>query len=184
MARTKTLSDDEVLDAALALMHAGGVGELTFAALAGRCGLSAATLVQRFANKKELVQRTLLHAWDRLDALTGELAATAPPTPAGAIELLVGLSGQYEGAEAYGEGLLLLREDVRDPVLRARGVAWEEALTAALDARLAGEGVGSALAAQWQGSLTWWAFRADRPLGEFLTERLGAFLAMVGEPRT
>lgn len=184
MTRPKTQTDGAVLDAALALVHEGGVAELTFSALARRCGLSAATLVQRFTNKQALIRRTLLHAWDGLDARTRELAETTPRTPDGAIELLIGLSEQYEGIESYGSGLLILREDVRDPELRARGVAWEAELTAALDARFgetesAPEGVGFALAACWQGSLTWWAFRADQPLRDFLAERLGAFVGML-----
>lgn len=187
MPRPKTQTDDQVLDAALALVREDGLDSLTFAALARRCGLSAATLVQRFINKTTLAQRTLLHAWDELDALTGELASATPRTPAGAVELLVGLSGDFGCIESYGEGLLLLREDVRDPVLRARGAAWEEALTAALEERFATApsappGIGYALAAYWQGSLTWWAFRADQPLRDYLTGKLNAFMTMLGIP--
>jgi AcrR family transcriptional regulator len=185
--RPKTQTDGEVLAAALALVRDNGVGNLTFSALSSRCGLSTATLVQRFTNKASLLQRTLLHAWDELDALTQELAAAAPRTPGGAVELLVGLSEQYGGIESYGNGLLLLHEDVRDPVLRARGAAWESELTAAIEARFAAvpeapAGIGYALAAFWQGSLTWWAFRADRPLRGFLIEKLSAFVAMLGVP--
>jgi AcrR family transcriptional regulator len=184
MTRPKTQTDAQVLDAALALVSDEGLAGLTFAALAKRCGLSAATLVQRFTNKAALAQRTLLHAWDDLDALTRELASTTPHTPQGAVELLIGLSGNHGDAETFGEGLLLLREDLRDPVLRARGVAWEDALTAALDARFIGvpaapAGIGSAMAAYWQGSLTWWAFRAAPPLHDYLEDRLNAFIAMV-----
>jgi hypothetical protein len=108
--------------------------------------------------------------------------------PGGAVELLIGLSGDYSHGDDFGQGLLLLREDVRDPVLRARGAAWEEALTAALDARFASDpgapaGVGYAMAAHWQGSLTWWAFRADQPLREYLADKLNAFVAMIGAGR-
>ncbi|MFC4336808.1 TetR/AcrR family transcriptional regulator [Salininema proteolyticum] len=185
MPRPKTKSDGEVLDVALALIAERGPESLTFAALARESGLSAATLVQRFANKAALAQRTLLHAWDRLDDATRELDATAPPTPRGAIDLLIGLSEEHRDIEAYGNGLMLLREDVRDPVLRERGAAWEVLLTAALDRRFvsvpgAPAGVGYALAAYWQGSLTWWAFRADRPLRDFLYEKLHEFIAMLG----
>ena len=77
--------------------------------------------MQRFKSKAGLVQSTLLHAWDRLDEKTAALAAAVPKTPEGAIELLVALSRDYGGIEAYAEGLLVLREDLRDPVLRARG---------------------------------------------------------------
>lgn len=189
MPRPKTQTDGEVLDAALAVVREGGVRSLTFSALASRCGLSSATLVQRFTNKTSLLQHTLLHAWDELDALTRELASTTPRTPDGAIEFLLGLSEQYGGIESYGNGLLLLREDVRDPVLRARGTAWEYALTTALESRFATFpeapiGIGYALAAYWQGSLTWWAFHADRPLRDFLIDKLSDFLAVLGVPES
>src|SRR5690348_16038449 len=125
MPRPKTLSDEEVLKAAHRLIHARGPEDLTFARLGRECGLSAATLVQRFASKAGLIQATLLHAWDGLDAKTASLAARVPKTQAGAIALLVGLSRNYGGIEAYANGLLVLREDLRDPALRARGAAWK-----------------------------------------------------------
>ena len=130
MPRHKTLSDRDVLAAAHKLIHERGPEALTFESLARACGLSASTLVQRFGTKAGLKQSTLLHAWDRLDEKTASLAATVPKTAAGAIELLVALSRDYGGIEAYAEGLLVLREDLRDPVLRARGAAWKACLSA------------------------------------------------------
>jgi AcrR family transcriptional regulator len=184
MTRHKTRSDESVLDSALAVALDKGVHRLTFAALAEHCGLSAATLVQRFANKANLTQRTLLHAWDNLDAQTRELASTVPKTPDGAVRLLVGLSPRHGEIDAYGQGLLMLREDLRDPVLRKRGVAWEAALTAALTECFASvpdapSGIGFALAAHWQGALTWWAFGAERPLDEYLTGSLNSVVEML-----
>ena len=171
MPRPKTRSDEDVLDAAMALLRDG---RLTFAALAETSGLSGATLVQRFGSKDELRQRALLRAWDHLDARTAELAAQ----PIDAIELLVGLSGQYDEIEQYAENLAILREDLRDPVLRARGAAWELELVAALDARC-GAGSGSLLAAHWQGAVTWWAFRPDERLDEHLRESLGRLVKLL-----
>jgi len=173
-----------VLDAALALVHSSGVDRLTFAALADRCGLSAATLVQRFGSKPALTQRTLLHAWDKLQARTLELASSVPKTPDGAVELLVGLSRHDDDVEAYAEGLLILRGDLRDPVLRSRGVAWEAALTAAICECFAAvpdapSEIGFALAAHWQGALTWWAFGAQRPLDDYLAESLRSLISVL-----
>lgn len=185
MPRSKSQSDEQVLDAALALVHSsGGVDRLTFAALADRCGLSAATLVQRFGTKPALTQRTLLHAWDKLQARTLELASSVPKTPDGAVELLVCLSHHDGDVEAYAEGLLILREDLRDPVLRSRGVVWEAALTTAIGECFASvpdapSGIGFALAAHWQGALIWWAFGAQRPLDDYLAESLRTLISML-----
>jgi len=184
MPRPKTLPDRDVLEAALGIIHTRGPEALTFASLAEACGLSAATLVQRFKSKDVLKRSALLHAWDRLDEATAGLAGTVPRTPKGAIALLVDLSGNYGGIETYAEGLLVLREDLRDPALRARGAAWRAALTAALDACFAGtenapQGVGLLMAAQWQGSLLWWGFDPKGKIEHHVEQSLHAFVAAV-----
>lgn len=168
MPRPKTQTDTDVLEAAHRLLHAEGPDALTFARLAQYCGLAPATLVQRFKSKDGLKQAALLHAWDKFDARTAELARQVPKTPAGAIKLLSALSGSYDGIEAYTRGLLVLREDLSDPVLRARGAAWRRALSKALDqcfATSAGrpKDMGLLTASYWQGSLLWWGFE---PVGD------------------
>ena len=182
MPRPKTQSDQEVLKSAHTLMHARGPEALTFATLAAACGLSGATLVQRFKTKEKLIQATLLYAWDRLDERTAALSAKAPKTPAGAIRLLAKLSGSYGGIEAYASGLLVLREDVRDPVLRARGTAWKAALSQALEACFAGtphkpRDIGLLMATHWQGSLLWWSFDPNQNVAAYVEANLKRFIA-------
>jgi AcrR family transcriptional regulator len=184
MPRQKILSDRDVLAAALRLMHEQGPEALTFAALSGASGLSGATLVQRFGTKAALRQAALLHAWDRLDEKTAALAEKAPRTPAGAVRLLVGLSRDYGGIETYVEGLLVLREDLRDPVLRARGAVWRDVLSAVLDQCFAvvphaPRGIGLMLAAQWQGSLLWWGFDPREPVERYVEKSLKRFVAAI-----
>ena len=184
MPRHKTLPDRDVLAAAHKLIHERGPEALTFESLARACGLSASTLVQRFGTKAGLKQSTLLHAWDRLDEKTASLAATVPKTAAGAIALLVALSRDYGDIEAYAEGLLVLREDLRDPVLRARGAAWKACLSSALDdcfSAVAGapQGIGLLIAAQWQGSLLWWSFDPQGELDGFVEDSLKRFVSAI-----
>src|SRR5262245_54292235 len=192
MPRPKTLSDQEVLAVAHRLIHAEGPEALTFARIAEACGLSAATLVQRFKSKAGLIQSTLLQAWDGLDERTASLAATMPRTPAGAIKLLVGLSRNYGGIEAYANGLLVLREDIRDPTLRARGAAWKLALSRALDDRFAAvprtpQGIGLLMATHWQGSLLWWSFdprgKVERHVENSLKRFVTAITSRPARPR-
>lgn len=184
MPRPKTQSDEDVLAAAHRLIQADGPEALTFARLADYCGLAPATLVQRFKTKAGLMQATLLHAWDGLDARTAKLAADMPKTPSGAVRLLTALSGSYGGIDAYAEGLLLLREDLRDPVLRARGSAWRRALTKALDQCFAGvpaapKNVGLLMASHWQGSLLWWGFEPQEDVARFVEKSLKRFVAAI-----
>ncbi|MBZ9673064.1 TetR/AcrR family transcriptional regulator [Mesorhizobium sp. ES1-3] len=184
MTRPKTRSDEQVLEAALRLIYEHGPEALTFERLAKACGLSGATLVQRFKNKAQLKQRTLLHAWDGLDDKTGTVAAAVPRTPAGAIELLVALSQGYGGIETYAEGLLVLREDLRDPVLRARGAAWKAVLCAALSACFAEiddppQDLGLLMASHWQGSLLWWSFDPTIEVAVYVEASLNRFVAAI-----
>lgn len=178
------MPDRDVLKAALKLMHENGPEALTFAALGARSGLSPSTLVQRFRNKEELARAALLHAWDELDARTEAAIAAAPATPEGAVDILVSLSGAYGGIEAYAEGLLMLREDFRDPALRARGTAWGEVLCKAICACFAStpdapKAIGSLMASQWQGCLLWWGFNPVRPVDTHVRESLEAFVSAI-----
>jgi len=184
MPRPKTLSDEDVLDAAHRLIHERGPEALTFASVARACGLSSATLVQRFKSKAGLIQGALLHAWDRLDEKTARLAASAPKTTDGAIQLLVALSRDYGGIESYANGLLVLREDLRDPVLRSRGAIWKAALSRALDdcfpeVSCAPQGIGLLMASQWQGSLLWWSFDPQGNVESFVEDSLTRFVLAV-----
>lgn len=181
MSRPKTRTDTDVLQAAYRLMHRGGPGALTFAAVGRAAGLSPATLVQRFGSKAGLTRATLLHAWDRLDERTAALSAAAERTPAGAVALLVALSGDYGGIEAYADGLLVLREDLRDPVLRARGAAWRDVLSRGLEACFpeGPRGIGLLMASQWQGALIWWGFDPRGELAAFVEGELTRFVAAI-----
>ncbi|MEQ9811235.1 MAG: TetR family transcriptional regulator [Azospirillaceae bacterium] len=191
MPRPKSLSDREVLETANRLLHAHGPEGLSFGKLARACGLSSSTLVQRFANKDGLMRATLMHAWDGLDARTASLAARLPRSPEGAVRLLVALSQDYGDIERYADNLLILREDLRDPVVRARGKAWKGALSAVLEDCFAGQpgmvpgvvpGIGLMLAAQWQGALLWWSFDPEGPVERFVEARLRAFVAALTGP--
>jgi len=188
MPRAKTLSDGEVMDAATAILRARGPEGLTFQSLSAACGLSAATLVQRFQTKAKMKQAVLLHAWDALDRKTTELAASVPRTPEGAIALMAGLSASYGDIETYAEGLLVLREDLRDPILRARGAVWKQALVEVLDACFAGspglpDGMGLLAATHWQGALLWWSFDPQGPIEKHVESSLAGFVAALAGRR-
>jgi AcrR family transcriptional regulator len=187
MARPRTVSDEAILDAANDVMQRLGPEAVTFAAVGARAGLSPATLVQRYGSKDALVRAALLRAWDQLDALTeaGDIAASLDSD--GAVELLVGLS-DYGDHDQFAEGLLLLREDMRDPLLRARGERWGMALALALGRRLTPDParqllLGRLMASQWQGSLLWWGFSRHGSVADFVAAELRAWLETI-EPKT
>jgi AcrR family transcriptional regulator len=189
MPRPKILPDSEVLKAAYALVHRHGPDALTFSTLAQACGLSASTLVQRFKSKADLVRSALSYAWDGLDEKTAIFSAKVPKTPAGAVQLLTLLSKDYGKIEAYADALLILREDLRDPVLRARGAKWKAVLTRALEDCFAAvphapRGIGLLMAAQWQGSVLWWSFDPKGKVEDYVEDNLERFVsAIVSAPQ-
>lgn len=187
MPRPRTLPDEQLLAMVLALVRVEGPDAATFAAVSKASGLSGSTLVQRFATKAGMLRAALLYAWERLDAETTRLAESVPKTPEGAIALLTGLSRDYgDDPSAYAEGLLLLREDFRDPVLGARGAAWGAALTAALAERLAGQNEPQTIArlmlSQWQGCLLWWGFSSEGAVAGYVEAELRLMLKALGIP--
>ncbi|NYH93206.1 TetR/AcrR family transcriptional regulator [Actinopolymorpha rutila] len=173
MPRKRTVPDEALLSTALSIVRASGPDALSFGSLAARVDLAASTLVQRFGSRANLLRAALLFAWDRLDEETARACAEAPAGPEGVVDLLVRLTGQYDPGDSADSGdfadqLMLLREDLRDPVLRARGQAWLDTLATGVEERLDGvpgdvpggvPGLGELLVAQWQGSLTVWGFR-------------------------
>jgi AcrR family transcriptional regulator len=182
MPRKRSVPDEVLLDAALTVVNSTGPRSLTFAALAERSGLAASTIVQRFSTKAGLLQAALLRAWDLLDAATAAAVARAGPGPDGVVEMLVRLTGQYASdSSAYADQLLVLREDLRDPVLRDRGRRWVATLAAAVEQRLdAGDGtagLGTLVIAQWQGTLTVWSFTRTAPPVDVVRAALEELLA-------
>lgn len=184
MARQRSLPDERVLEITLALMHRLGPQAVTFAAVAAETGLSGATLVQRFGSKPAMVRAALDLAWTRLETATAEAIAACPPTPDGAVALLAGLSHGYGDIDSYADGLMVLREDLRDPELRARGAAWGAGLATAIDRCFPDRpGAGRLMITQWQGALIWWGFAPDRPIDRVVAENLGSLAGLLaGRP--
>jgi AcrR family transcriptional regulator len=188
MPRKRTIPDEDLLDAALGLVREVGPDAVSFGVLATRVGLAPSTLVQRFGSKAGMLRAALLRAWQQLEAATDEAIATAPDGPGGVVELLVSLTGQYDEHD-FADQLRVLREDLRDPVLRELGDAWFAALTAAVDVRLAGpsggaNGLGRLVVATWQGTLTVWSFTREAPVVDVVRRTLEELLdRLASQPR-
>lgn len=183
MPRRRVKPDQDLLDAAMDIVREHGPTALTFAALSARVGLAPATLVQRFGTKADLLHAALARAWDLLEAETATADAAASLDASGAVDFLVQLSGTHEQRD-YPDQLLVLREDLRDPVLRRRGQAWLASVTGALDRRLDGAaGMGALLVAQWQGTLAVTAFSPETSLASAVRRNLDDLLSRAGADR-
>lgn len=169
MSRRKTISDEQLVDKILPAVMIHGPSSLSFVTASEASGLAAATLVQRFGTRAGMVEAVLLRAWDHLDETTAAADAGSSSDPAGAIELLLSLTNSDTAEYDFTDGLLLLREDIRNPVLRARGAEWGSRLAGALGRRLCNDAdratqLGWQMASLWQGTLVWWAFQRDDKL--------------------
>ncbi len=185
MARPRKIADVDVVEAVAALIARDGPNALTFSSASAVTGLSPATLVQRYGTRDALLRAGLGCMWDQLDLATAAADAVHPVDPDGAVALLLALSSGYGAGEEAAAGLLLLGEDLKDPVLRARGAAWHAALVAAVGRRLSVDParqtqLGRLLASQWQGAVHWWAFTHEGPLRGHLRRELGDWLSAVG----
>lgn len=178
--RPRTVSDETLLDAALEIVYRNGPGSLSFGTLAAEVGLAGSTLVQRFGTKADLLRATLLRAWDRLEETTAAAIAVAPTGEDGIVELFVALTASHDENDD-AEQLPVLREDLRDPILRRRGERWLASLAAAVDARLdeAAPAIGHLVVAQWQGTVTVWGFTRKGRLDHAIRNALSQLLVRI-----
>ena len=187
MPRTKTLSDEQVLDAvARVLLRLGP--RFTLADAGAETGLSPATLLQRFGSK-----RGLLLAFAKAAAADAEApferARAERKSPLGALELaLVGGAKPLRGRQEVANSLALLLDDLADEEMRAAAVqharTTEKAIRALLEAAItAGELKGGdpaelALAVQavYNGAIIQWALRGSGSFAAFLDRVLAPLL--------
>ncbi len=136
MPRSKTVTDDAVMDAALRLVERGGPAGLTFAAVGREVGLAPATVIQRFGSKKGL----LLAVAGREAGSGGEairLAAARHRSPLRALTAgLLRMSSSVGSPEAMANHLAFLQMDLSDPDFHRLALAHAEAVRAEIEALL------------------------------------------------
>lgn len=188
MPRPRTISDEAILDAVLALAHRVGPARVTLAAVAAEAGLAAATLVQRFGTKRDL----LLAADKRgVDLWVGALdRATAPSPLARVVEGLVLAVDPQTTPEQMANSVAMLQLDLAEPDFHAETLRGARAvrariaddLTAALAAgELPANTDVAALAklveTTYHGAMIGWAIHREGTLTDWMREQLEAVLA-------
>ena len=182
MARPRTIADADVLAAAARVVGKLGPARLTLAAVGDACGLSPATILQRFGSKRALLLALAAHGRDDVAAVF-RAAREREPSPRAAIaEALCALASTVTTPAELANHLAFLQLDLTDPDFHrlardhARALERELAALVAAAAR-AGELAGRdpaptarALLVTYNGSLLSWAID---PEGELL-DRLRA----------
>ncbi len=176
MPRPRTIPDADVLSAAARVVGRDGPGRLTLAAVGAECGLSPATIVQRFGSKRGLLLALAAYGRDDVAAVFAAAREREPSPRAAIVEALCALSRGVETPGELANHLAFLQLDLVDPELHvlARDHARETrrelaALVAA--ATSAGElapadsaALARALLVTYNGSLVSWAIDPDGAL--------------------
>ena len=173
--RRKLISDEEILERALAVMARRGPGGFTMADVAREVGVATATLFQRFGDKQTLVERAFAGdnqrfvAW--LQDLPGGVGADA------VVQVYAEATKLFGDNPSLADHLLWLREDIRDPTLNRLARDRFSLFRAAIVARLPpmpipAERAADLLDALHHGAVVQWALEPRGRLADFVTDRL------------
>jgi AcrR family transcriptional regulator len=172
--RRKQRSDDQILDEADAVMQRLGP-DFTLADVSRICGLSPATLVQRFGDKRGLIVRAAARRNHRfVSVLAGAPRATGVDA---VIDLFWSVTPGEQEEVALAEQLHWMRDDLRDPDLNSFARERRERLHAAVMERLPPLPIQAAraarlLEAQWRGALLQWALEPKGALSDYVADSL------------
>ena len=181
MARRKTISDDAVLDAALAVMFRRGPADFTLADVSAQIGIAPPTLIQRFGDKRRLmvaaVARDNETFFRMLEALPSGRGAEA------VIGVFLLLTPDADDADRFADQLLWLHQDMRDADLNALALRRFQRLHAAVaermpDLALPAERAALLVDAQWQGALIQWGMHRQGRLADYVTQCLTSWFAL------
>ncbi|NHA69798.1 TetR/AcrR family transcriptional regulator [Phycicoccus flavus] len=193
MARPRTVTDEQLLDAAARVLMAGGPDRFTLAAAAAEAGVSAATFVGRFGSK-EAIPLLLSRRWVAgLDAeLAGCVAGTESPLQR-LREVALQSYRDLDHPDTAANQLAVLavdlqRADLRELLDSGWGIVRRHLARHAAAATTAGELHGApaperlarVVAAAMEGGCLSWSVRPDGPL----VDRLAADLDTILDPYT
>jgi AcrR family transcriptional regulator len=181
MPRTKSISDQAVLEAAAKVMFATSPQDFTLAAVATAVGIAPATLLQRFGDKQRLIVAVVKQ--DNAGFARDLAALPVKRSEAAVIDVFRLLTPNTRNAARFGDGLLWLRQDMRDPDLNRLARERFSLLRRALAQRMPPLAVSSDQAArlieaQWQGALNQWGIEPDGGLQDFVVRALKAWFKL------
>ena len=180
MPRPKLRSDDEILDAAVAVLRDRGPLAFTLSDVAAAVGLSRAALIQRFTNRDTLLvrmmRRSIAQARVHLDAIP------IGPGPQGLWTFLQSLLRSMNTRYDFSVNFLITWYELQVPELRALARQRTRAAIAELDRRLprgAPAGAAPLLHAVIAGAATQWTTEPRGTLADYVLAQLAATLRLM-----
>jgi AcrR family transcriptional regulator len=183
MPRTKTISDDDILDRALPLMTRTGPGGFTLAELGRDVGIAPATLLQRFGSKQKLIECAFARDNVRFMAW---IEALPPGTGAEAvIKIYVDATKLFGDSPNMADHLLWLREDIRDPTMNRLAlerfkIFRGEIVKRMPRLRISANAAARLLDAQHHGAVIQWALEPRGKLDAFVARALRDWFRLAG----
>jgi TetR/AcrR family macrolide resistance operon transcriptional repressor len=185
MARTQTVSDDEIFMAAQNVITRRGVHGFTLKDVASEVGLSRAAIILRFQSTHELKVRLM----DRMADAFISLLAKLPTAPGGDSLLAVaafigGHLGRRESVPSYFANYTAnMEERELAAIERRRGAALRAAiLTAMPESRIERETAAALFNAHLTGTIMNWVAADDEDSVAFLVYKTKAWLRLAGIP--
>jgi AcrR family transcriptional regulator len=183
MPRRKLVSDEEILERALPVIARAGPAGFTLADIAQEIGLSPATLLQRFGDKKSLVERAFAQDNVRFERWIADLPGGKGEEAVLAVYRAATEDFHADPDPELADHLLWLREDIRDPAFnalaRARFAMFRAAILERLPpTRLPPDEVAQLLDAQLHGALIQWAIEPHGTLTDHVMRSLTTLLRM------
>jgi TetR/AcrR family macrolide resistance operon transcriptional repressor len=180
MPRPKLKSDDEVLDAATAVLKRLGPTAFTLADVAKAVGLSRATLIQRFTSRDVLLvrmmERAVAQVRDHLDRMP------SAPGPEGAWTFLQALVREMGTGYEFSVNVLISWYETQVPELRALAAQRNRLVQEAIERRLPADapaGAGALLHAVVAGAAMQWVADPEETLADAVLARVAVVLRLM-----
>jgi len=183
MPRRRTISDEDILDRALPLMAEMGPAGFTLADLGKVVGIAPATLLQRFGDKRTLIERAFSRDNERFVAWLEDL-----PDGVGAdvvIRIYTDATRLFGDNPNLADHLLWLREDIRDPMMNRLALARFKLFRAAIvkrmpPMRISANAAARLLDAQHHGAVIQWGLEPKGKLADFVRRSLKDWFHLAG----
>lgn len=190
VARPRTRTDEEILDATQRVVAMAGPDRTTLAAVAREVGLSPSTLVQRFGSKRALLAAMARYSVASAPEAMAPVRVARERDPVEALVTALGTAGLARlatGPARMANQVAMLQRDLEDPELHAAAAAHARAVRGRIAEILAGfvargalgpgagdPAVARAVQVAANGSLIAWAIEPEGGLDALLRTQLEA----------
>jgi AcrR family transcriptional regulator len=113
--RPRTVTDEKIIEAVIAVIGRVGPAKLTLAEVGKQIGLSAATLVQRYGSKRGLLLAVAASAVESVDACFDMVRAAHRSTLTAVIAAATDITRYLDTPEEVANHLAFLQMDLSDP---------------------------------------------------------------------